>query len=117
MKDKSIVNINIKMNHNDLFIAPHLLDKINGENIVNKLYFTISENNNEEQIFDIGINITNGNLKISPPYNINNDFNYSFITSENTSFEMNIYNNLKNIVEDNSKRKYLKIYIKVLIKK
>ncbi|MDA0063683.1 ATP-binding protein [Brachyspira hyodysenteriae] len=39
------------------------------------------------------------------------------MTSENTSFEMNIYNNLKNIVEDNSKRKYLKIYIKVLIKK
>ena len=107
-KDKSAVNINIKMNYNDLFIAPHLLDKINGENIVNKLYFTISENNAEEQTFDIGINITNGNLKISPQYNINNDFNYSFITNENNSFEMNIYNNFKNIVEDNLKRETLK---------
>lgn len=108
MKDRSTININIKMNHNDLFLAPQLLDKINGENIVNKLYFTISENNLEKEIFDIGINITNGNLKISPTYNINNDFNYSFITSENASFEMNISNNLKNIVEDNSKREFFK---------
>ena len=44
----------------------------------------------------------------SPKYNINNDFNYSFITSENASFEMNIHNNLKNIVEDNSKREIFK---------